>query len=124
MTRYQQLKQTIANHSPDNVFFAFSEQQYKEGIQKKGIPPTSKIVSGPMNIFGTQDGIESFFKFIDDVSEQISKECLAQDVYDYEYQNHECDLVYDDEEAIEIVVNYFGIHSAKQVKRKNAIFQL
>lgn len=120
MTRYQQLKDTIANHSPENVFFAFSEQQYKEGMQKKNIPPDAKILAAPMNMYGTQDGIDNFFKFIDDVSEQISKECEPQDVYDYEYVNHECSIVYDDHEAIEIVVNYFGADRARQVKRKNA----
>ena len=52
----------------------------------------------------------------------MSEECDPQEVYDYEYSNHECSYVGDDTEAIEIVIAYFGKERAKEVERKHSFY--
>jgi len=53
-------------------------------------------------------------------SKRIAEECNPQDVYDYEFANYECELIYDDEEAIQIVIDLFGEEQAKTVERRYA----
>lgn len=100
-------------------FFSFSNEQSAEGIKKHGIKG-KKIHNGGMGLYGTREGIDQFLGFYDKQKERIEKECDPQEVYDYEFWNHECGYTNDDREAIEIVVNYFGVEKAGAVKRKFA----
>ena len=61
---------------------------------------------------------------MNELHKRISKECIPQEVYNYEFDNHECSYVGDDEEAIKIVIDYFGAEKAKDVNRKCAYFQI
>ena len=58
------------------------------------------------------------FKFYEKQRKRIADECNPQDAYNYEWNNHECMITYDDEDTIRIVVDYFGVEAAKTVKRK------
>jgi hypothetical protein len=50
-----------------------------------------------------------FFKFYDDSRAAIPKECDPQEVYFYEYNNHECMIAWDgDKEAYDLIVGYGG----------------
>lgn len=48
---------------------------------------------------------------------EVVENCSPQEVYDYEFLNHECGWTGDDEEAIQIVLHYFGADRAREVKR-------
>ncbi len=124
MSKYSELKNKISEHSPEQCFFAFTKEQFEQGKKQKNIPPDAEVVSGPMGIFGTKEGIENFFKYLDSATAEIAQQCEPQDVYDSEYCNHECSYVGDDEEAIKIVVEYFGLVRARQVKRKFAYYTI
>lgn len=60
MSNYQELKNKISSHSPENCFFAFSKEQFKEGLEKKGITECATIMSANMGMYGTKEGIEGF----------------------------------------------------------------
>lgn len=117
MATYQELK----NRQPElhECFFAFSNQQFEEGIRKAGIEG-KKILRAEGGLFGTQEGIQKLYSYYDENSKQISAECDPQEVYDYEFGNHECDYVGNDHEAIKIVSAYFDDEKAKTVKRRYA----
>lgn len=68
--------------------------------------------------FGTKDGLAEFFKFYDDSRAAIPKECDPQEVYFYEYNNHECMIAWDgDKEAYDLIVGYWGEEVAKTIER-------
>ena len=47
-----------------------------------------------------------------------AQECDPQEVYFYEFNNHECMYAFDgDDEAMELVIKIFGVEKAKQVNR-------
>ena len=58
------------------------------------------------------------FKFYDDSRAAIPKECDPQEVYFYEYNNHECMIAWDgDKEAYDLIVGYWGEEVAKTIER-------
>ena len=100
-----------------NCFFAFNNEQLTEGIRKHCLNGL-KLYNAGLGLIGTKEGIADFTGQYDKISEDIKNNCNPQDVYDYEFFNHECGYVNDDSEAIDIVIDYFGIEKAKEVKRK------
>jgi len=113
---YFEIKQQQA--PMEDCFFAFNNEQFAEGMQKFNLKQED-MRSGGMGLYGTSKGIEKFLSFYDDLSKRIGAECDPQQVYEYEFNNHECSYMGDDTEAIKLVVSYFGDEKAKTVKRHN-----
>lgn len=115
MSKYTQIREK----EPElfECFFAYSKEKIEEGIKKTGIAG-KKIYSGGGGLYGTKEGIEKLMAFYDARSEEISRECDPQEVYDFEFNNHECSYTNDDEDAIKIIVCYFGEERSKTVKRR------
>ena len=104
-------------------FFAFSKEQFEEGLDTMGIRD-KKIYNGGGGLYGTKEGIHALFSFYDNLNKEISETCDPQEVYDDEFINYECDYVCDDYEAINIVVNLFGPERAKSVVRRRALIEI
>lgn len=121
MSNYTALK----DQSPELVdcFFAFSNSQYTEAIEKHNLQ-NKKILRAAGGLFGTQEGIQKLYDDYEAISKQITDTCEPQEVYAYEFDNHECSYVGDDEEAIKLVVSYFGDEKAKEVKRRFAVTKI
>ena len=119
---YAQLTQKQAPSG--NYFFAFSNTQLAEGIKKITLKEGEKILKAPGGMFGTKQAIDDFFKFYEDLEKEIAEKCTPQEVYAYEFNNHECSYVGDDERAIEIVIRTFGKEKAKTVKRRFACISI
>jgi len=121
MVKYHELKEL--HPETVNCFFAFSNSQFAEGMAKHNLEG-QKIFSAGAGLYGTDEGIKNFLSFYDKLADRIKEECNPQEVYDYEFGNHECEYVGDDREAYEIVVKYFGVERvAKEVVRRCAWVQ-
>ncbi len=113
--------QEIKNMQPTlkDCFFAFSEEQMKIGIEKFNLHD-KKVYSGGMGLYGTKEGIKALMLDYDRLSAEITNKCDPQEVYNYEFYNHECSYTCEDTEAMQLVISYFGIEKAKTIKRKYA----
>ncbi len=125
VNRYREIKDQHPDADKCGVFFAFSNQQFNEGykhlIELGHIKDGDKIVRGVAGAFGTKEGLDKFFKFYEDRDTPIKEECDPQEVYFYEYNNHESMIAWDgDLEAIKIVIDIWGADVARKIIRYNA----
>lgn len=102
-----------------DCFFAFSNDQLKEGIAKHNLEG-KKLCSAGAGLFGTREGIKKLLDDYEQIDKNIAAECDPQEVYDYEFDNHECSYTCEDSEAFAIVERIFGKERAGGVKRKFA----
>lgn len=106
----------------EDCFWAFSNEQFAAG--RKVIGEDKKILRGPYGLYGTHEGMAKLMAFYDNLNKQIAEQCDPQEVYNYEYGNHECGYTNDDREAIAIVLSIFGMDKTITVKRKNKCYSL
>lgn len=112
--------QEIKNQQPvlRDCFFAFSTEQFNEGVKKHNLEG-QKIYRGYGGLYGTSEGINELMSFYNNLNERIGKECDPQEVYDYEFDNHECSITCDDTEPMKIVMGIFTEEQCLNIKRKN-----
>lgn len=103
-------------------FFAFSEKQLKEGLERLALPEGEKLVRTGYGLFGTREGMDRLHEEYARLRKRIVEECDAQEVYLYEYNNHECCIDWDgDENAIKLIIDYWGAETARNIMRCNAL---
>lgn len=109
-----------------DCFFAFDKKQFATGL--KSIRPLNegeKILSMGCGGYGTKDGIERLFKYYDGINERIKVECDPQEVYVYEYNNHESFISWDgDLEAIRLIYLIWGEEVARTINRKSVYYPI
>jgi hypothetical protein len=112
--------QEIKNQQPilKDCFFAFGQTQFDEGVTKHNLQG-KKINRGLVGLYGTKEGIDELMNFYDNINKRIGEECNPQEVYDYEFDNHECSITCDDTEPMMIVLGIFTEEQCMNVKRKN-----
>lgn len=117
--------QEIKNQQPTlrDCFFAFSDAQFNEGIAKHNLEG-KKICRGYGGLYGTKEGIDELMAFYDGLNDRIAKECDPQEVYNYEFANHECSITCDDSEAMLIVISTFTEEQSRSIQRKHGYMNL
>ena len=114
---YKGIYDTPINASDYDVFFAFGTEQYKKALEKNGFSD-EQIVSAGDGLYGTRDGLKAYFGAFEKLTERVAAECNPQDIYRYEFDNHDCEHICCDREAMKYVVSIFGMERAKKVKRR------
>lgn len=128
INRYIELNDKRNNTPLKNfdMFCAFSDEQFDEGCKKiRPLKEGEKYVRFGSGIFGTKDGFERWKKFSEEIEQQIKAECEPQEIYLYEYNNHEGCINFDgDLEAIKIIMNTWGLDEARKIKRLRAMYTI
>lgn len=102
-----------------DCFFAFSDIQFTEGLKNiRPLKEGEKLVSVGAGMYGTRDGVDRFFAYCDEIDERIKQECDPQEVYFYEYNNHESMISWDgDAEPFKIITRIWGDNVASSIFR-------
>lgn len=99
------------------AFFAFTQEQFEKAIREKGLQGKN-VYRDWSGLYGTMDGIHEAREFFLRRHEEIATTCTPQEVYDYEFNDYECQYTGDDTEAYRTAVFYFGHERvAKELKR-------
>lgn len=127
LNRYQELcrERDETDVSKFRCFFAFSEEQLKQGQKSIKLKPNEKLVSFGGGGFGVEDGVNKYFAHLNEVHNRIKTECDPQEVYCYEFNNYESFIAFDgDVNAIRLVAAIWGQETASKVKRFSAFYSL
>jgi hypothetical protein len=127
LKRYKELTNQHPDIEKHGCFFAFGNESFCKGlsclIERGVVKSVKEIVSDGGGMYGTPDGIRAVYRAYDDRNKIISQECDPQEVYCYEYNNHESCIAYDgDLEAFRLVIYLFGEEAARRIKRFNAYY--
>ena len=110
----------------DKFLFAFSDKQFENDASN--LPDNAqnlKVYSFGAGCFATERAIKALFARTNNTYKRIKNECDPQEVYYYEYNNHECCIRWDgDSEAIYKVMCYFGDDVARTIKRDRAFYTI
>lgn len=126
INRYIEIRSFHPNIERYACFFAFGNEQFDHNLAaaisagriKEGEKLYSSSVSG---LYGTAEGIHSFLKAYADRDAAIPVECDPQEVYFYEYNNHESMYAWDgDLDAVRLVMGHFGVDAARSLVRFSA----
>ena len=122
--RYHEIKEETYNVNLANYdcFFAFSREQLEEGLKRIG-KTKDQIYKYGNGLFGTHDGFTRYMNYLKQADERIKNECDPQEIYFYEFNNHECMIDYaGDTSAIELVIDLFGIDVLPTITRYNKLY--
>ena len=123
MKRFRELNSSHPNSDHYGVFFAFGTEQFEEGrnrlIEKGYIKEGEKVCDAGMGMYGTESEIDRYLDFYKERARKIKEECNPQEVYFYEWNNHEC-MFTNDDDALECIVSTFGAEVAHTIHRVHA----
>lgn len=109
MATYRELKNISC--PMDGIFFAFTTEQFKEGLEKCGYTKADVqnglIIPNGYGGYGTKEAFQKVKDFYTEIDNRIRKECTPEEIYKVEFVNYECGYTGDDSEAIDIVNIYF-----------------
>lgn len=129
LDRYWELYNLQPTTADRSVFFAFGQKQFDEAMEKKKksglIADGEKIYSGGAGLYGTHSGITSFLRFYDEKDKLIKAECDPQEVYFFEYNNHESFYSWEgDLETMKIIFRIWGEDVARKIVRYSAVYSI
>ena len=97
----------ISKYDGKGIFYAFSEEQFVKGMKECGYDENTKLLRDGMGGYGTREAFEERHEFFNVVEEEIRQNCKPDEVFEFEYWNHECGYTGDHSEALEITRGYF-----------------
>ncbi len=100
-----------------HCFFAFSKEQFEQGKRNAHIPEGEKILSAGAGLYGTDSGLDAYAAEVMSFDARIKAECDPQEVYFYEYNNHECGLSGDEYIPFNLICRIWGRETAESLTR-------
>lgn len=123
IARYMELLNRHPDADEYGVWFAFTDARFQAGYAR--MREAGKIKEGDRvcrdgSLFGTEAAILAFYAAYDRRREMMAAECDPQEVYFFEYNNHECMFGWDgDKDALDAVERIFGKDALKGITRIN-----
>lgn len=108
-----------------NYFWAFDRNQLATGymrLKESGaVSEPKQLLNAGGGLFGTRQALDNLYMWEIKRGARIADECDPQEVYLYEYNNHESFISWDgDLEPIKIIINIWGYEVAQNIDRLSA----
>lgn len=115
-------KQSKAPTTEFGIFFAYSNEQFREGMAKCGYTDADKKnLKHYMGGYGTQEAWNKFSNYCDEIDTQIKEQCDPLEVLCFEYNNYECCLCGGlKQEVIDVEEGIFGEDATKEALKRFA----
>lgn len=116
--KYQEIKEKFYDLKQKGIFYAFGDDQFIEGLRKEGYINEDetledfhkkgiKLMSDGMGGYGTKEAFDARQKLLESIDDEIRENCTAEEIFCYEWWNHESGLTYDYSAALSITRCYF-----------------
>ena len=118
LNTYQSIRNEQYHHEHPETCWEFSDIKRVIAKLKPLLKEGEKIIQFANGGFATPKGLEMMKAYWQSIDERIRKECDPQEVYYYEYNNHEsCINMEGDTDAIQIILDIYGADVARSIKR-------
>ena len=114
MNTYKELKEKYYE-SDKGIFYAFSGEQFIKGMTMCGYDKNTKLIRDDMGGFGTKEAFIKRKERCEAIKNEIIEKCTPEEIYKYEFINHECGYTGDDSEAVKVVREYFKDFESKEL---------
>ena len=115
---YQAIRKEQYEHVHPETCWEFSDIKKVFAKLKPLMKEGEKIIQFANGGFATPKGWEMMKAFWKSIDERIRTECDPQEVYYYEYNNHESAINFEgDTDAIQIIIDIWGADIARKIKR-------
>lgn len=115
---YQAIRKEQNEHHHPEVVWEFMDIKRVLTELKPLLKEGEKIIQFANGGFATPKGWEMMKAYWQSIDERIRKECDPQEVYYYEYNNHESCINWEgDTDAIQIILDIYGANVARTIKR-------
>lgn len=121
INNYRAIREESHKHHHEGIFFAFSNEQFEEGMKKIAHlqEGDEKVMSFGHGGYGWRKYIFQMLNYYEEQDKKVAEQCDPQEIYCYEYNNHECMYGYEgDEPAYDIVYNIFGEEGLKALTKR------
>lgn len=89
------------------VFFAFNQEQFREGVKACGYKKGDRILRWVAGAYGTAQAIKAYSDALNSFDERVKIECTPEEVFEHEFWNHECGLHGDISMPLQTTQAYF-----------------
>lgn len=122
LNRYHEVSNQQYDFTGKAGFFAFSQKQYEEGrdrlLASGIIQSADELCSWGYGFIATESCYDEFIAFGENRDKVIAAECDAQEVYFYEYNNHESMISWGgDSAAFDVIERIFSAKDVASVER-------
>lgn len=104
---YKNYLDKFSTYHNDGIFYAFSKEQFEKGMKECGYKKSGHLLKDGMGGFGTKEAFDERRRFYKEVEKEIRLNCTPDEIFEFEWWNHECGYTYDYSEALAITRDYF-----------------
>lgn len=127
--KYAQLCEENYHRERPYMFYAFNVKQFEEGkkaLQRKGwLNEGEKLISVGYGGYSTERGYRKWCEECDNFVREIRENCDINEVYWYEYNNHESFISWDgDMGAINKIISIWGEEKAREIHRFSPVYSI
>lgn len=117
--RYIELEMKQYNYSNPEIFIAFTKEDLEDKAEQRGLD-LQEVFHFRYGICGTEKGYKQYLDDMKAIRKSIAAECNPQEVYYYEWNNHECHINLEgDLEPANIIRRIWGKETLAKINRIN-----
>lgn len=108
--KYTEFRDEYSKYHNDGIEYVFGQDQWRDYLKRHNLTEEqaeATLVSDGYGGIGTKEAFKARDEYFDSVAKKISEQCNPDEIFEYEYWNHECGYTGDWSEALRITRAYF-----------------
>ena len=108
--KYTELKEKYSSYHNDGIEYVFGQDQWRDYLKRHNLTEEeakATLVGDGYGGIGTREAFKARHDYFETVEKEISEQCNPDEIFEYEYWNHECGYSGDWSEALKITQCYF-----------------